>query len=58
MYWDEDNFWNLGMVKINASMSEEDAVDEVNTKLEDFRLSLEEHIVSCVIVTCWNSVGW
>ena len=40
------------MVKINASMSEEDAVDEVNTKLEDFRLSLEEHIVSCVIVTC------
>jgi hypothetical protein len=44
----DGKFWNLGMVKINGSMPAEIAVDSVRTKLEEFGLSLDKHIVSCV----------
>ena len=39
-------FWNLGLVRIHGSLPAEKCIQLVNSKLNDFRLSLETDIVS------------
>ena len=41
----EDDHWNLGVFRIEGSMTAERVVELLNIKLETYSLNLDEHIV-------------
>ena len=49
VHQDKDKFWNLRIVAISGHMTGETTVEEVETKLFEFCLSLSRLMVSVVI---------
>ncbi|GFT13645.1 BED-type domain-containing protein [Trichonephila clavipes] len=48
VHFNEGEIFNLGMLRISGSFSAENCVETVETKLQEFKIITEKHIVACV----------
>ena len=48
IHQDKEKFWSLGMVAIQGHITSEKILEEILLKLEEYRISLKEHVVAMV----------